>query len=133
MNSHDVKPTLPTVALTGKLLQLLQRSGLVRDLALLLLWLLIWECGRLVEYTAHASVWFPSAGLTFAAMLVLGLRAIPALMVGCVIITFFSVAQYQLPLNFQQSLQAGLLFGLAHILLQQNSSLATLFLVLYHH
>lgn len=116
MNSHDVKPTLPTVALTGKLLQLLQRSELARDLALLLLWLLIWECGRLVEYTAHASVWFPSAGLTFAAMLVLGLRAIPALMVGCVIITFFSVAQYQLPLNFQQSLQAGLLFGLAHIL-----------------
>lgn len=101
---------------SGRLMQLLQRSALARDFALLLLWLLIWLCGLLVEYTAHASVWFPSAGLTFAAMLVLGLRAIPALMSGCVLITFFSVQQYQLPLDVQQSLQAGLLFGLAHIL-----------------
>ncbi|RVU41854.1 sensor domain-containing diguanylate cyclase [Rheinheimera riviphila] len=97
-------------------MQLLQRSALCRDLALLLLWLLVWQCGRLVEYTEHASVWFPSAGLTFAAMLVLGLRAIPALLIACVLITFFSVQLYQLPLNFNQTLQAGLLFGLAHIL-----------------
>ena len=116
MNSHDVKPTLSFRTFSCGLVQLLQRSVLARDAALLLLWLLIWQCGRLVEYSTHASVWFPSAGLTFAAMLVLGLRAIPALMIGCVLITFFSVQLYQLPLNFQQSLQAGLLFGLAHIL-----------------
>lgn len=116
VNSHDVKPTSPLAAFCDSLLRLLRHSVLARDLALLLLWLFIWQCGLLVEYTAHASVWFPSAGLTFAAMLVLGLRAIPALMVGCVLITFFSVQQYQLPLDFQQSLQAGLLFGLAHIL-----------------
>lgn len=116
MNNHDVKQNANATVLMSRLLQLLQRSMLARDLALLLLWLFIWLCGLLVEYTAHASVWFPSAGLTFAAMLVLGLRAIPALMVGCVLITFFSVQQYQLPLDFQQSLQAGLLFGLAHIL-----------------
>lgn len=116
LNSHDVNATLSSSSFSHRLLQLLQRSALARDLALLLLWLLIWQSGRLVEYSAHASVWFPSAGLTFTAMLVLGLRAIPALMVGCVLITFYSVQLYQLPLNFQQSLQAGLLFGLAHIL-----------------
>lgn len=116
MNNPDVKPTGPSKAFSHRVVQLLQRSVVARDVALLLLWLLIWQCGRLVEYSAHASVWFPSAGLTFAAMLVLGLRAIPALMVGCVLITFFSVQLYQLPLSFQQSLQAGLLFGLAHIL-----------------
>lgn len=114
--SGNTAPTLTPTAISGQLLHLLQRSALCRDLALFLLWLLIWQCGRLVEYTEHASVWFPSSGLTFAAMLVLGLRAFPALLAGCVLITFFSVQQYQLPLDFQQSLQAGLMFGLAHIL-----------------
>jgi diguanylate cyclase (GGDEF)-like protein len=116
LNRHDVKLTPQATALISRVLHLLQRSAVARDLALFVLWLLIWQCGRLVEYTAHASVWFPSAGLTFAALLVLGLRAVPALMAGCVLITFLSVQLYQLPLDFQQSLQAGLLFGLAHIL-----------------
>ncbi len=114
--NHNAEPALITNSLTRRLLQLLQRSALSRDLLLLLLWLLVWQCGRLVEYTDHASVWFPSAGLTFAAMLVLGLRAVPALMVACVLITFWSVQWYQLPLNFNQTLQAGLLYALAHIL-----------------
>jgi len=116
VNNHDNPLTSQSHAVQSRLLRLLQRSAIVRDVSLLLLWLFIWLCGLLVEYSAHASVWFPSAGLTFAAMLVLGYRAIPALMVGCVLITFFSVQQYQLPLNFQQSLQAGVLFALAHIL-----------------
>ena len=99
-----------------RLMRLLQRSALLRDLLLLLLWLLVWELARLVEYTEHASVWFPCAGLTFAALLVLGLRAVPVLMIGCVLISFWSIHSYNLPLTWSQSLEAGLLFGLAHIL-----------------
>jgi len=114
--SGNVELAMAANSQTGRLIQLLQRSALARDLLLLLLWLLVWQCGRLVEYTDHASVWFPSAGLTFAAMLVLGLRAIPALLAACVLITFWSVQWYQLPLTLSETLQAGMLFALAHIL-----------------
>lgn len=116
MISGNVELAMAANSQTGRLIQLLQRSALARDLLLLLLWLLVWQCGRLVEYTDHASVWFPSAGLTFAAMLVLGLRAIPALLAACVLITFWSVQWYQLPLTLSETLQAGMLFALAHIL-----------------
>lgn len=116
MINRNAEPAVETHSLTDKLLQLLQRSVLCRDLILLLLWLLVWQCGRLVEYTEHASVWFPSAGLTFAALLVLGVRAVPALLAACVLITFWSVQLYQLPLNFNETLQAGLLYAVAHIL-----------------
>ena len=82
---------------------------------LLLLWLLVWQLGYLVEYTHHASVWFPAAGLTFAALLVLGSAALPALILVAVAVTLWTVEQYQLPLSLMQTLQAGLLFALAHI------------------
>ncbi len=114
--SDSVTTQISPPSMIAKSLLLLQRSALSRDLLLLLLWLLVWELGRLVEYTEHASVWFPCAGLTFAALLVLGLRAVPVLMVGCVLISFWSIQHYNLPLTLKESFEAGLLFGLAHIL-----------------
>ncbi len=87
----------------------------LQQLLLLLLWLLVWQLGYLVEYTHHASVWFPAAGLTFASLLVLGRSAIPALVVVAVLVTLWTVEQYQLPLSLTQTLQAGGLFALAHI------------------
>ncbi|MFU8878394.1 MAG: diguanylate cyclase [Wenzhouxiangellaceae bacterium] len=95
--------------------RLLQRSGLLRGIFLLLAWLGVWQIGRLVEYTEHASVWFPAAGLTFAALLVMGRRALVPLMVGAILITVWSVNHYQLPLDPWQAIQAGALFGLSHI------------------
>ena len=92
-----------------------QHSWLLRSLVLLVAWLGLFEIGWLVEYTSHASVWFPVAGFTFAAMLVMGLPAIPALLVGCVIITFISAFHYELPLSFTDIFKGGLLFGVAHI------------------
>jgi diguanylate cyclase len=89
----------------------LWRNGL-----LLLSWLLVWGLGLLVEYTEHASIWFPAAGLTCAALFIVGVRAIPVLLIGCVIVTFWTGHHYQLELGAWQLLQAGLLFGIAHIL-----------------
>ena len=94
----------------------LESSLLWRNLALLLLWLLVFEIGWLVEYTHHASVWFPVAGLTFAALLLFGITVLPALLLGCVLITFYTAAHYQIGLTTLAQLEAGLLFGLAHIL-----------------
>ena len=97
------------------LARFLRKSFVVRDLILLLAWLAVWQVGRLVEYTDHASVWFPAAGLTFAALLVLGRRAVLPIMGAAVLITIWSIDHYQLPLTFRQSIYAGVLFGLAHI------------------
>src|SRR5690606_3087773 len=70
----------------------------------------------LVEYTAHASVWFPPAGLTLAALFLLGIEAIPTLMIAALLVTFQAASDYQIPLNNIQLVKAGLLFGIAHIL-----------------
>lgn len=85
------------------------------QLLLLLLWLLVWQLGRLVEYTEHASVWFPASGLSFAALLLFGRAALPALVGAAVLITFWAVQYYQLPLDNGETAQAGLLFALAHL------------------
>lgn len=92
----------------------LQRP-LPSNLALLIVWLLVWEAGWLVEYTHHASVWFPVAGFTFAALLVMGPGALPALMAGCVLITLQTAHHYQIPLSNIEIVKAGVLFGVAHI------------------
>lgn len=85
------------------------------NVALIIAWLVVWQFGRLVEYTEHASVWFPAAGLTYAALLIIGPRAIPALMLCAILSTFWVGHHYQLALNTWQLLWAGLLFGIAHI------------------
>tara|TARA_R110002126_G_scaffold15185_17_gene62556 strand:+ start:1272 stop:2693 length:1422 start_codon:yes stop_codon:yes gene_type:complete len=86
-----------------------------RSALLLFLWLAVWALGLLVEYTPHASVWFPVAGLTCAAMLVVGVRAVPAILIAAVVITFWTAFQYNIDMSYRQLTEAGLLFGLAHI------------------
>ncbi|WP_346993293.1 hypothetical protein [Alteromonas gracilis] len=36
-------------------------SGVMLDVFIVLSWLAVWQIGRIVEYTEHASVWFPAA------------------------------------------------------------------------
>lgn len=97
------------------LTRILHRSALLQALILLIAWLAVWQLGRLVEYTEHASVWFPVAGLSFAALLVLGRRAVLPIMAGAILITIWSAEHYQLPLNAGQKIWGGFLFGVAHI------------------
>lgn len=92
-----------------------RRSVLVRQLALLAVWLLLWEISSLVEYRHYSSVWFPAAGLTFAALMVMGPRALPTLALGCVLITFADAHHYQTGLGAWQVLEAGVLFAVAHL------------------
>ncbi len=72
--------------------------------------------GRLVEYTNHASVWFPAAGFTFSCLLVLGRRSFIPIMIGAILITIWNGHHYQLPLTLYEFIWAGFLFGLAHII-----------------
>lgn len=93
----------------------LHGSAIIRAVFLLLAWLAVWQSGRLVEYTDHASVWFPAAGFTFACMLVLGKRAFIPIMAAAIVITIWQGNHYHSPLNTLELTWAGFLFGLAHI------------------
>jgi len=96
--------------------KVLQSSELVQGMFLFLAWLVVWQIGRLVEYTEHASVWFPAAGFTFSCFMVLGRRAFLPIMFGAIVITIWNGNHYQLPLTLNELIWAGFLFGLAHIL-----------------
>jgi diguanylate cyclase (GGDEF)-like protein len=91
-------------------------SGVVLDICVILLWLAIWHVGRIVEYTEHASVWFPAAGFTLSCFLVVGLRAFLPIMVASVVITLWNGHHYGLALTNNELVWGGLLFGLAHML-----------------
>jgi diguanylate cyclase (GGDEF)-like protein len=94
----------------------IERLSLLRHGLLFVIWLGVWYISGLVEYTEHASVWFPAAGLTFAALFLLGLRAIPALMLAAMVVTIVTAREYNLPLTLTEMLYAGILFSIAHII-----------------
>lgn len=96
-------------------LPMLAHSVLLRTLLIFIAWLLVWQLGRLVEYTEHASVWFPAAGFTFSCLLVLGVRAFIPIMLAAIVITIWNGQHYNLGLSIQELIWGGFLFGLAHI------------------
>jgi diguanylate cyclase len=109
------KPSMLHRLQHARALRTVVESAVLRNLALMVLWMLVWQLGRLVEYTTHASVWFPVAGLTFAVVLLDGLRTAPGLAAGCVLTTVWVGEHYGLPLGRMELVVAGLLFACAHI------------------
>lgn len=93
----------------------LKTSFIVRGVFILVSWLLVWQIGRLMEYTEHASVWFPASGFTFSCLLVIGRRAYTPIMVAAILTTIWNGHHYSIPLTLSEFVWAGLLFGLAHI------------------
>ncbi|MDF0534204.1 diguanylate cyclase [Shewanella sp. A32] len=93
----------------------LVRWPVLSDLLLILMWLLLWQVSSLMEYEPHASIWFPPAGVTFSAILLLGIRAIPAIAFCCIAVTFWEDANYATHLPVHQLLETSALFALAHI------------------
>lgn len=112
----------------GKSVRLLSASAWSQGLVVCSLWLLVFQIGRLGELEAHASVWFPAAGLTYAALLLAGAAALLPLAVAAIAITFWTVNYYQLELSFIQTLISGLAFSLAHLLPYYLGSVAIRFI-----
>ncbi|WP_166434195.1 sensor domain-containing diguanylate cyclase [Vibrio viridaestus] len=84
-------------------------------LTFIIVWLGVWLLGYIVEYVHHASVWFPPAGLTFAALLVVGRKIIPPLVVCAVISTMWTGVLYQLDFTAYELIVPGLVFAVTHI------------------
>lgn len=92
----------------------LWRGSLV-TVALVLLWLSSWFLGQIQEYAPHASLWFPPAGLTFAAFAVLGGRAVPGIAAASILVTLTLGNVYGADYPLPALLLAGILFAAAHI------------------
>src|SRR5690242_9666749 len=93
-----------------------QRSVAYRYLVLAVAWLALWRVAGLMQYAPHASLWFPSAGLTFAALLVMGWRALPALVPCAMAATLWIDRLYLTGTPPAYLLGAGALFAGAHCL-----------------
>ena len=78
-------------------------------------WLALWAAGMVAEYTEHASIWYPPAALTFAALTVLGWRALPWLLAANLVATLWQVEIYGLDLGIVETLGAGLVVAAAHL------------------
>lgn len=57
-------------------------------------WMAAFLAAWLLEYAPHASLWFPPAAVTFAALLVLGARALPVLWLCCALATVLADRMY---------------------------------------
>lgn len=91
-------------------------SAIIQSVLIFAAWLLVWHVGRLVEYTEHASVWFPAAGFTFSCMMVIGKRALFPIMCAAIVVTIWNGHHYQLGLSLPALIWGGFWFGWAHIL-----------------
>jgi diguanylate cyclase (GGDEF)-like protein len=87
---------------------------MVRMVVLAVAWILLWRVAALMEYAPHASIWFPPAGLTLAAFLVMGLRVLPAIAFSAVAVTFWANVDYGQEWAAGQTLLTGVLFAIAH-------------------
>lgn len=115
MSSKELALQQNRMTFSDRLSNTLRQSVLLRTLMLFVAWLAVWQVGRLVEYTNHASVWFPVSGFTFACFMVLGIRALLPIMAGAIVITIWQIDIYQIPLSLPDAIWAGFLFGVAHI------------------
>lgn len=98
-----------------KLIDLLRSSIMFRSFFLFIAWITVWQFGRLVEYTEHASVWFPVTGFTFSCFLVLGKKAFVPIMAAAIVSSIFYGYHFNSPLTLNELIWAGFLFGLAHM------------------
>lgn len=100
-----------------------QRSVAYRYLVLAVAWLALWRVAGLMQYAPHASLWFPSAGLTFAALLVMGWRALPVLVPCAMAGTLWIDRLYLTGTPPGYLLGAGALFAGAHCLAYGTAAL----------
>ena len=89
-------------------------AGCLLQVAIVALWLGTFLLARLLEHAPHASLWFPPAAVTFAALLVVGPRALPAIMLSCGLSTFLTGLQYDSVLAPGVLARSSVAFALVH-------------------
>ncbi|HZH44453.1 MAG TPA: diguanylate cyclase [Lysobacter sp.] len=82
--------------------------------AVLVLWLGSFLLARVLEHAPHASLWFPPAAVTLAALLVVGLRALPAILLACAAATFVTELRYAETVRPGVLVASSVAFALTH-------------------
>ncbi|MDN7135628.1 sensor domain-containing diguanylate cyclase [Pseudidiomarina terrestris] len=85
-----------------------------RYLALISLWLLVWWAAMLLEYQPYISLWYPPAGLSLAAFILIGRRAFLPVLAAATLVGFWMYWQENSQLSILQQAQHSLLLGSAH-------------------
>lgn len=89
-------------------------TNVINHLLLIVIWLLLWRVAAYMEYAPHASVWFPPAGLTFAAFILFGSRVYVNIIIACVLSTFWENSIYQYDRDLSEILTSGFTFAFLH-------------------
>lgn len=58
-------------------------------------WALLYQSAQLLEYSPHASLWYPPAALSFAGMILLGIKLFPAFFSVCLLMSLYHFHQNQ--------------------------------------
>jgi len=89
-------------------------ANVFSHLLLIATWLLLWRLAMLMEYAPHASIWFPPAGLTFSAFLLLGRKVAGSIAIACVLSTFWENSIFQYGRSLPELLGSGIIFAILH-------------------
>ncbi len=79
-------------------------------------WLAAYVAAQLMAYAPHASLWFPPAAVTFAAVAAFGWRrSVPALLAASATASALTVMGYSAPASWTHWVAALVLFPIAHV------------------
>ncbi len=103
------------IPLTGAGLRQSTWSGWIAcSLVVFLAWIGSFHASRLLEYAPLASLWFPPAGISFAAFVVMRWRALPALILASLAGSWSTFERVAPDFGTSEVLANGLLYGLVH-------------------
>jgi len=86
-------------------------------------WMAAFGAAALLEYAPNASLWFPPAAVTFGAVLVLGVRVLPVLWLGCLLVTILADQVFERGLGWLELLTGGLAFAATHTIIYGASAI----------
>lgn len=89
------------------------RAWLLHPL-LLVLWLGSFLLAAALEHAPHASLWFPPAAVTFAGLFCVGWRAVPAILLACVLGTWLTEVSLSEQVRPDVLAWSSLVFALTH-------------------
>ncbi|MBY6204899.1 diguanylate cyclase domain-containing protein [Halomonas denitrificans] len=89
--------------------------GVRFGLAIALGWVLLYAIGLLGSQAEHASLWFPPSALSFVALLVVGARAAPWLLLGIVLVTLSPLSFESSEVDWLPAISSAFVFGAAHL------------------
>lgn len=78
-------------------------------------WLCLFELARLLEYQAHASLWFPPVAISVATLATLGWRGVPAIAASTVLATYLGASAGAEPTAGPAVAQYALIFTVKHL------------------